>query len=152
LLNFPQTRTGTEGAELLDSPGGLESRALAAFAALGQPTRMSILRLLVGHEPNGLSVGEIALAMKCPQNTASGHLAILARAQLVQGERKGRSVAYRADLAGVRWLIAYLLADCCNGDPSACSNLFGDVCSGECAHEPLRDLRPGTPLDDQGTP
>ena len=132
----------TEGVQVLDPAGSPNTRALAAFGALGQPTRLSILRLLVAREPSGMSVGEIALAIKCPQNTASGHLAILARAQLVQGERDGRSVEYRADLVGVRWLIEYLLADCCNGDPSACANLFGDICSGEIAHEPLREHYP----------
>lgn len=133
-----------ESAEVgvLDAPNSLNTRALAAFGALGQPTRLSMLRLLVAREPSGMSVGEIALAINCPQNTASGHLAILARAQLVQGKRDGRSVAYRANLVGVRWLIEYLLADCCNGDPSACANLFSDICSGDCAHEPLRELCP----------
>jgi DNA-binding transcriptional ArsR family regulator len=115
--------------ELPEAPGRLAKQALAAFAALGQPTRLSMLRLLVSREPTGMPVGDIAEAMQCPQNTASGHLAILARAQLVVGSRKGRSVVYRVDLDGVRWLIQYLLADCCNGDPSACADLFAGMCS-----------------------
>jgi ArsR family transcriptional regulator, arsenate/arsenite/antimonite-responsive transcriptional repressor len=114
-------------------PGVPQTRALAAFAALGQPTRLSMLRLLVSHEPCGMTVGDIAQELHCPQNTTSGHLAILARAGLVQATRKGRSVVYRADLTGVRWLVEYLLADCCNGDPSACANLFADVCAPQCA-------------------
>ena len=37
-----------------------------------------------------------------PQNTLSTHLAILARAGLVRSERRGRTVAYRADLGQLR--------------------------------------------------
>lgn len=123
-----------DSIDVYEPPSPLEARALTAFAALGQQTRLSILRLLVVHEPDGITVGEIAQAIQSPQNTTSGHLAILARAQLVIGSRQGRSVVYRADLAGVRWLIEYLFADCCNGDPSACRNLFADICTAECSH------------------
>jgi ArsR family transcriptional regulator, arsenate/arsenite/antimonite-responsive transcriptional repressor len=119
--------------EVIEPPGSLEMRALAAFAALGQPTRLSMLRLLSGHEPCGMTVREIALAMQCPQNTASGHLAILSRAQLVIGTRSGRAVIYRVDLGGVRWLVEYLLADCCNGDPSACADIFAGICATDCS-------------------
>lgn len=123
-------------AAVTEAPGASgsssASRAVAAFAALGQPTRLAILRLLVGHEPCGMSVGEIAQSLSCPQNTASGHLAILARAQLVHGDRKGRSVVYCVDLAGVRWLVDYLLADCCHGNPAACASVLSNLCSGDC--------------------
>ena len=71
--------------------------ALAALAALGQPTRLSIFRLLVRKEPDGLSAGALAAAVGCPHNTLSTHVAILARAGLVNGTREGRSITYRAD-------------------------------------------------------
>lgn len=83
-----------------------------------------------------MSVGEIAQSLGCPQNTASGHLAILARAELVHGDRKGRSVVYSADLSGVRWLVDYLLSDCCHGNPAACANVLAEICSGDCAPDP----------------
>lgn len=122
-----------EVVEVIEPPGPLETRALSAFAALGQPTRLSMLRLLVSHEPCGMPVGDIAQSLQCPQNTASGHLAILARAQLVKGARNGRSVIYRVDLDGVRWLVEYLLGDCCNGDPSACADIFAGICATDCS-------------------
>ena len=118
------------------SLGASSARAVDALAALGQQARLAIFRFLVGHEPCGVTVGEIALAMQCPQNTASGHLAILARAQLVTSARHGRTVVYRADLAGMRWLLEYLLADCCNGDPSMCASVFSSLCTGHCVHAP----------------
>ena len=107
-------------------------RALDALAALGQQTRLAIFRFLMSHEPCGRTVGEIAVALGCPQNTTSGHLSILARAGLVKSTRQGRSVIYRPDLSGMRWLLEYLLSDCCNGDPAKCAEAFSVLCSGEC--------------------
>lgn len=128
--NVAQTRAPSQQASFGES----EVRALAAFSSLGQQTRLSILRLLVSVAPEGIAVSDLALRMKCPQNTMSGHLAIMARAQLVRGERRGRTVIYAADLIGVRWLIEYLLTDCCNGHPSACGTLLNDLKSSKCLH------------------
>ena len=65
--------------------GNLSSgHALAALAALGQQTRLEIFRLLVRCAPNGLAAGTIAVTINCPNNTLSSHLAILARAGLIQ--------------------------------------------------------------------
>jgi ArsR family transcriptional regulator, arsenate/arsenite/antimonite-responsive transcriptional repressor len=97
-----------------------EPHALAALAALGQPTRLAIFRLLVRNEPTGLSAGALADAVGCPHNTLSTHVAILARAGLVHGTRDGRSITYRADAAGTRALIGFLVTDCCEGRPELC--------------------------------
>ena len=102
-----------EGA--MDTP-----HALAALAALGQPTRLSIFRMLVRNEPEGLSAGALAEAVGCPHNTFSTHVAILARAGLVSGTREGRNITYRANAAGTRALIAFLVTDCCDGRPEMC--------------------------------
>ena len=99
--------------------------ALAALAALGQPTRLEIFRLLIRHEPAGLAAGTIAAAIGCPQNTLSSHLGILARSGLVRGTRDGRSIVYRADIEGMRVLIAFLVTDCCDGHPEVCN--LGDA-------------------------
>src|SRR4051812_7200563 len=71
--------------------------ALTALAALGQPSRLAIFRLLVRKEPKGLSAGAIAEAIGCPPNTLSTNIAIQARAGLVSGSRTGRNITYRAD-------------------------------------------------------
>jgi DNA-binding transcriptional ArsR family regulator len=94
--------------------------ALAALAALGQSTRLGVFRLLVQKEPTGLSAGALAEAVGCPHNTLSSHIAILARAGLVKGNREGRTIMYRADAVGVRALIAFLVTDCCEGRPELC--------------------------------
>jgi ArsR family transcriptional regulator len=111
--------------------GAMEAvRALAALAALGQPTRLAIFRLLVRKEPDGLSAGALADALGRPHNTLSTHIGILARAGLVNGTREGRSITYRADAAGTRALIAFLVTDCCEGRPELCG-LRGQAERGE---------------------
>ena len=97
--------------------------ALAALAALGQPTRLQVFQLLMRAEPDGRQAGAIATAIGCPHNTLSTHLAILARAGLVRGLRDGRAIVYRADVDGMRALLSYLVSDCCNQHPELCGFL-----------------------------
>ena len=104
-----------ESADLASASSGV-----AALAALGQPTRLKIFRLLMRHEPDGLPAGAIADSIGCPQTTLSTHLAILARARLIYGTRAGRSIIYRADVKGMRALMAFLVSDCCHGHPQLC--------------------------------
>ena len=99
----------------------LPSHALAGLAALGQPTRLEIFRLLMRREPGGLTAGVIAETVGCQQNTLSTHLSILARSGLIRGTRDGRSIVYRADVDGMRTLIAFLVTDCCDGHPEICN-------------------------------
>lgn len=94
--------------------------ALAALAALGQPTRLEIFRLLMAAEPDGLPAGEIADKIGSPHNTLSSHLSIMARSRLVHGTRDGRSIVYRADVDAIKTLVEYLVNDCCSGHPELC--------------------------------
>lgn len=86
--------------------------AIIALATLAQNTRLETLRLLVRHEPDGISAGELARLLDVPQNTMSAHLTTLSRAGLVKSERQSRSIIYRADLDGLRDLTLFLLKDC----------------------------------------
>jgi len=94
--------------------------ALAALAALGQPTRLQIFQLLMRAEPDGRPAGALSEEIGCPHNTLSSHLAILARAGLVRGTRDGRTIVYRSDLEGMRGLLNYIVHDCCSGHPELC--------------------------------
>lgn len=98
----------------LDPPAA-ELRSLSALSALAQRTRLNIFRLLVEHEPRGMAAGAIAESVHAPQNTVSSHLSVLAGATLVVGERRGRSIIYRANLAEVGSVLDYLIANCCEG-------------------------------------
>jgi len=101
--------------------------AIAALSALAQPTRLDTFRLLVSREPEGAAAGELARLIDVPQNTMSTHLAILARAGLVRGERHSRSIIYRADLERFREVTLFLLKDCCGGRPEICAPLIADL-------------------------
>ncbi|MDN5925620.1 MAG: metalloregulator ArsR/SmtB family transcription factor [Hyphomicrobiales bacterium] len=94
--------------------------ALSALAALGQETRLEVFRLLVRAGPEGVPAGEIASRLEAVQNTTSAHLKVLTHAGLIRPEREGRIVRYVAEMAGFRDLLAYLMEDCCNGDPELC--------------------------------
>jgi len=111
---------------------------IAALSALAQPTRLDTFRLLVSREADGVAAGELARLIDVPQNTMSTHLAILARAGLVRGERHSRSIIYRADLERFREVTLFLLKDCCGGRPDVCAPLIADLMPccppGESAH------------------
>ena len=92
-----------------------------------RPTRLDTFRLLVSREPDGVAAGELARLIEVPQNTMSTHLAILARAGLVRGERHSRSIIYRADLERFREVTLFLLKDCCGGRPEVCAPLIADL-------------------------
>ncbi len=96
-------------------------QVILALAALAQSTRLGVFRLLVMHDPAGIAAGEIAKALAVPQNTMSAHLAILARAGLVIGERQSRSIIYRADLVTFQNLTSFMVEDCCGGRADRCA-------------------------------
>ena len=97
-----------------------KSEALDAFAALAQPTRLDVVRLLVAAGEIGVAAGEIGERLGVKQNTMSANLAVLARAGLVRSEREGRVIRYFADMDGIRDLIGFLMEDCCGGQPELC--------------------------------
>ncbi len=85
--------------------------ALLALAALAQPTRLEVVRLLVKCEPDGLAAGVLADRLAVPANTLSSHLNVLARAGLVRSERASRRVVYRISLDRLGSVILFLLRD-----------------------------------------
>ncbi|CUH52212.1 transcriptional regulator, ArsR family [Shimia marina] len=104
--------------------------ALAAFAALSQPTRLDAFRLLIQAGDAGLAAGEIADALDVRQNTLSANLSVLLQADLLRNQREGRSIRYFADTEGVRGLLGFLLEDCCGGRPDLCQPLIKDLTCG----------------------
>jgi arsenate reductase len=94
--------------------------AIDTFASLAQPTRLTAVRRLLAAYPAAVPAGELARACEAPHNTMSGHLGILVRAGLVQVERAGRSMNYRADPRALRRMMRFLTKDCCNGRPDLC--------------------------------
>ncbi|MHA7871949.1 MAG: ArsR/SmtB family transcription factor [Hyphococcus sp.] len=95
-------------------------KAVNAFSALSQESRLMTLKTLVAAGPAGVAAGEIAAALGVAPPTMSFHLKELERAGLILSRKEGRSVIYAADYGGVRDLIDFLLADCCRGDRRLC--------------------------------
>ena len=101
--------------------------ALPALAALAHPTRLEAFRLLVRHEPEGLSTGELVDASGLTQSTFSTHLAVLAKAGLVKSEKLGRQQIQRADIDTLRELMLFLAKDCCQGRAELCEPLLAEL-------------------------
>lgn len=100
------------------------SELMGAFGALAQETRLQVFRLLLNAGPEGLPAGEVARRLGTPHNTMSTHLAILARAGLARSRRDSRQVIYAVELEGVRGLVAFLVQECCGGQPERCAELL----------------------------
>lgn len=95
-----------------------DESAIAAFSALAQADRLSIVKALVTAGPGGLSAGEIARGVGASPSRASFHLSALAEAGLVTAERAARTITYRASFTQLGALVAYMLEDCCKSHPS----------------------------------
>lgn len=95
------------------------SQVIASLSALAQEHRLALFRLLVQTGEDGMAAGRIAEALGLPNSSLSFHLAQLQSAGLIEQERQGRSLIYRADYAAMNALIAYLTENCCGGAPCA---------------------------------
>jgi protein-tyrosine-phosphatase/DNA-binding transcriptional ArsR family regulator len=87
------------------------SSASLAFATLGHPGRLAVLRLLMRFVPLGARPTEIARMLGVRPNTLSHHLADLQAARLIRVTREGRSLRYAVDLDTAEALIGYLALD-----------------------------------------
>src|SRR3546814_11920499 len=92
--------------------------ATTALAALGQPTRLSVFRLLVEAGPEGRMPGEIAEALSLPGATLSFHLKELTAARLIQAAPRGRHTCYSADLEAMHRLLEFLTRPRCARHPT----------------------------------
>lgn len=85
------------------------NEVVAVFGALGQRTRFDAVQLLLRHEADGMSSGEVARVLKVPAATMSAHLARLTQAGLLRKERKSRNIIYRADRKRIAKTLSELL-------------------------------------------
>ena len=95
------------------------SKVIQALAALAQETRLAVYRLLVEHAPEGLPAGQIAERLGIPPPSLSFHLKELWRSGLIVPSQVSRFVWYRADMAAMNGLVAYLTENCCRSS-AAC--------------------------------
>lgn len=97
--------------------------ALAVFESLSSGVRLDIYRLLVKVGPEGLVAGEISSTLAVPPTNLSFHLKALTNALLLSVVQEGRFQRYRANLALMHDLIAYLTEECCAGHPEQCADI-----------------------------
>ena len=97
--------------------------AASAFAALGSPARLSILRALVRAGPEGLPVGALQERLGIAASTLSHHLKALTQAAVVVQAREGRVLRCTADYATINALAAFLIEECCVDQPAQSAEL-----------------------------
>lgn len=93
------------------------SDAVAVLDALAQEVRLRIYRYLIVAGPSGASAGSIADHLQMHAATLSFHLNTLRHAGLVTSRRESRSIVYSANYSRMDGLMAYLMENCCCGEP-----------------------------------
>ena len=94
------------------------TRNAAAFAALGHPARLAIVRHLLAVHPTGLVANELQAELAIPASTLSHHLDTLRQEHLIDQEREGKFLRYRADAQGLQAVLGFLYAECCTRYPN----------------------------------
>ena len=97
--------------------------AASALAAIGQSTRLELLRALLNAGPSGLAAGEVATQLGVPSSTLSFHLKALDQAGLIASTRQGTKLIYAPKIDRLRALFAFVSETCCGGEPSLCGDL-----------------------------
>jgi ArsR family transcriptional regulator, arsenate/arsenite/antimonite-responsive transcriptional repressor len=94
-----------------------QERNVARFAdmlaALGNETRLSIVRLLLQAHPDGLVVGEIGAELGVMASTLSHHLEKLKMEGLVSVKRESTFLRYTANTEALEEILGFLFAECC---------------------------------------
>ena len=89
------------------------------LSAIGQPTRLDILRFVApysrGDTADGVAAGDISRWLGMPPATVSFHLKDMTYKGLLTQERRGRSIHYKADLDALVKALDYLVSEVCGG-------------------------------------
>ncbi len=96
----------------------LEDAAIR-LEALGNPTRLSIYRMLVRAGEAGISVGQLQAALEIAPSTLSHHVKCLVIAGLILQERRSTTLICRAKYDVMRNLVDFLVDECCVGTSCA---------------------------------
>ena len=96
------------------------AKASTLFEALSSEVRLDLFRLLVRNAPQGLVAGEIARQLGIPPTNLSFHLKAVVHSGLVDAEKEGRYMRYKANIPLMLEVIGYLTEECCAGNPGEC--------------------------------
>ena len=89
------------------------STMAAAFAALGQPSRLRIVRLLLSAYPKGLPAGEIQKELGIAAATLSHHLDKLRQVGIVAAQKERQWIWYSVREKALTGLLEFLFEECC---------------------------------------
>ena len=90
------------------------------FEALSSDVRLDLFRLLVKNAPDGLVQGDIAKQLAIPSTNLSFHLKTIVQSGLVDVEREGRFMRYKANIPLMLDIVGFLTEECCANNPEAC--------------------------------
>ncbi|MCA8939432.1 MAG: winged helix-turn-helix transcriptional regulator [Planctomycetes bacterium] len=88
-------------------------RFAEAFAAIGNPVRMLILRSVLEAHPEGLISSEIQEIVATPASTLSHHLEAMRAAGVLSMKREGRTRRYCAEADALGAMLGFLFDECC---------------------------------------
>jgi arsenate reductase len=94
-----------------------EPDVVKALGALAQETRLKLFRLLVVAGQEGMTPSQLAERLEASPTALSFHLKELSHAGLVNSERDGRHLIYRAEFQAMDALLGFLTHACCQGKP-----------------------------------
>jgi DNA-binding transcriptional ArsR family regulator len=123
-----------------------ENQAISALAGLAHPQRLRAFRALVVAGLPGLTPSTLAEQLDIARNALSFHLKELAHAGLVNVERRGRNLIYRADFSQMDELLGYLTEHCCQG--TACQVTDGGTRTATSLSSPVGGRLDGQPPAD----
>jgi ArsR family transcriptional regulator len=88
----------------------------ARLEALGNPTRLEIVRTLVRAGNAGLAVGKLQEKIGIASSTLSHHLQKLIMVGLINQERRSTTLICRTNFPMMRTLVESLMAECCRDE------------------------------------
>lgn len=88
-------------------------KAASALGAMGNRTRLQIVRLCVRAGDRGLPVGSIQKELKIPSSTLTHHLSYLRSAGLIRQDRQGTNLYCKMEYRQLDTLWKFLTKQCC---------------------------------------
>ena len=85
----------------LDIHGEEQEKLISMFKALGNPTRLEVMKFLVTHP--GCITGDIVEYLPIAQATVSQHLKVLRQAGFISGTVEGTATSYCLDEENITW-------------------------------------------------
>jgi ArsR family transcriptional regulator len=88
--------------------------AAQGFSAMGSPSRLEVLQVLVRAGNAGLPVGDIQKRTGIAASTLAHHIKFLSAADLIRQDKQGRTIINRANFEHLQSLAEYILHQCCS--------------------------------------